>query len=60
MGSPRRILPKSHALMLNKRLNPFAAVLALTIIASVGTLFVVHKIFETDFTYAAYGTPNSF
>jgi hypothetical protein len=46
--------------MLNKRLNPFAAVLALTIIASVGTLFVVHKIFETDFTYAAYGTPNSF
>jgi hypothetical protein len=39
--------------MLSKRLNPFAAILALTVIASVGTLFVVHQIFETDFTYAA-------
>lgn len=38
--------------MLNKRLNPFAAILALTIIGATGTLFVVHKIFETDFTYA--------
>jgi len=46
--------------MLSKRINPFAAILAITVIASVGTLFVVHKIFETDLTYAAYGTPNSF
>ncbi|HWU24325.1 MAG TPA: hypothetical protein VN086_01055 [Candidatus Paceibacterota bacterium] len=38
--------------MLNKRLNPFVAILALTIIGATGTLFVVHKIFETDFIYA--------
>ena len=46
--------------MLSKRLNPFVAILALTIIASTGTLFVVHQIFETDFTYAAEGTANNF
>ncbi len=44
------------AAMLNKRLNPFAAILALTVIASVGTLFVVQQIFETDFTYQGYTT----
>ena len=38
--------------MLNKRLNPFVAILVLTIIGATGTVFVVHKIFETDFTYA--------
>ena len=38
--------------MLNKRLNPFAAILALTVIGATGTLFVVNKIFDTDFTYA--------
>lgn len=43
--------------MLSKRLNPFAAILALTVIGATGTLFVVHKIFETDFTYA-YTSPS--
>ena len=38
--------------MLNKRLNPFVAILAMTVIGATGTLFVVHKIFQTDFTYA--------
>lgn len=38
--------------MLNTRINPFAAILAITIIGATGTLFVVHKIFDTDFTYA--------
>ncbi len=45
--------------MLSKRLNPFAAILALTVIASAGTLFVVHKIFNTDFTYEGYTTANA-
>ena len=39
-------------LMLTKRLNPFAAILAFTAIAGAGTFFVVQEIFETDFTYA--------
>ena len=38
--------------MLSTRLNPFAAILAVTIIGACGTLFVVQKTFETDFTYA--------
>lgn len=38
--------------MLNKRLNPFAAIFALTVIGAVGTFYVVQKIFDTDFTYS--------
>jgi len=38
--------------MLNKQLNPFVAILVMTVIGATGTIFVVHKIFATDFTYA--------
>lgn len=38
--------------MLNANINPFAAILAMTIIGATGTLFVVHKIFETPLTMA--------
>lgn len=38
--------------MLNQSINPFFAILAMTIIGATGTLFVVHKIFETPLTFA--------
>lgn len=38
--------------MLNTSINPFAAILAMTIIGATGTLFVVNKIFETPLTVA--------
>lgn len=47
--------------MLTKRLNPYVAILALTVIGAVGTLFVLHEISETDFaSAAAYGTSSEF
>ncbi|MDB4992287.1 MAG: hypothetical protein JWL75_532 [Parcubacteria group bacterium] len=39
--------------MASKQINPFLAILAITIIGATGTFFVVHKIFDTDFTYAS-------
>lgn len=43
--------------MLSKRINPYVAILALTVIGAVGTLFVLNEISETDFASAAtYGT----
>ena len=41
--------------MLTQRLNPYAAILALTVIGASGTLFVLKEINETDFaSVAAY------
>lgn len=41
--------------MLNRRLNPYAAILALAVIGASGTLFVLKEINETDFvSVAAY------
>lgn len=37
---------------MNATINPFVAILAMTIIGASGTLFVVHKIFETPLTIA--------
>lgn len=38
--------------MLNTSINPFVAILFMTVIGATGTLFVVHKIFETPLTVA--------
>ncbi|MEO6536334.1 MAG: hypothetical protein ABIT47_01465 [Candidatus Paceibacterota bacterium] len=40
--------------MLNRRLNPFVAIIAITAISLCATLFVLHQISKTDFTESQY------
>ncbi|MDB5245399.1 MAG: hypothetical protein JWN90_504 [Parcubacteria group bacterium] len=40
--------------MLNRRLNPYAAIITITAISICATIFVLHKIAKTDFIEAQY------
>ncbi|CAN5717236.1 hypothetical protein BH11PAT2_BH11PAT2_08120 [soil metagenome] len=40
--------------MLNKRLNPFIAIIAIGAISLCATFFVLHQISKTDFTGSQY------